>query len=122
MFLLLDLSGKEVYIEEVLRAIGWVRGEVFIECHGLEEARSNTVQDDVDLLIGSYLGIDIESINIVHVFLDSTCLLEITNPVRSPVQLVVVTIVLSNGISNIRPGGIPIPASLAPFHCFNFPA
>ena len=51
----------------------------------------------------SRLGIDIKSINIVQVFLDCTCLLEITYLVKSPVQLVVVAIVLPNGILDVSP-------------------
>ena len=52
---------------------------IFVLCHDLAEARGSTVQDDVDQLIVSHLVIDIKSIDIVQVFLDRSCLFEITN-------------------------------------------
>ena len=39
------------------------------------EARSDTIQDDIAQVVVGHLGIDIESIDIVQVFLDSTCFL-----------------------------------------------
>ena len=53
-------------------------------CYGLAEARGDTVQDNVDEVVICHLGIDIESIDIIQVFLDSTCLFEITALVKSP--------------------------------------
>ena len=41
-------------------------------CHGLAEARGDPVQDDIDEVMVGHLGIDIESINIIQVFLNST--------------------------------------------------
>ena len=58
---------------------------IFVVCHSLAEARGDTWQDDVDQLIVTHFGIDIESIDIVQVFLDSTCLFEITDLVKSPI-------------------------------------
>ena len=60
-------------------------------------------------MVVCYLDIDIESINIVQVFLDSTCLLEITDLIESPVSLILVAIVLADGVFNLIPGGIPVP-------------
>ena len=54
-------------------------------CRGQVEARGHTIQDYVDEMVICYLGIDIESIDIVQVFLYSTCLFEITDPVTSSV-------------------------------------
>ena len=71
--------------------------------HSLAETRGDTVQDDVDKVMVSHLGMDIESIDIVHVFLHSTCLLEITDFVKSSVWLVMVTIAFLNGILNLFP-------------------
>ena len=51
--------------------------------HGLAEARGNTVSDDVDQLVVRHLGIDIQSINILQEFMDSTCLFQITVLVKS---------------------------------------
>ena len=69
----------------------------------------------------SHLAIDIESINIVDVFLDSTCLLEIIELIESPVQLIVVAIVLSNGIlkffTGIKPILIRFPQFQSTFFC-----
>ena len=48
-------------------------------------------------MVVGHLRIDIESIDIVQVFLHRTCLLEITDLVKSPIQLVMVTIVFPNG-------------------------
>ena len=89
-------------------------------CHGLAEARCDTVQDDVNEVMVSHLRIDIESIDIIQVFLHSTCLLEITNLVESPVQLIVVTIVFSNGVLDFLLGNIPMSISFPPFQCFAF--
>ena len=44
-------------------------------CHGLVEARGDIVQDDIDEVMVSHLGMDIESIDIIHVFLNGTCCL-----------------------------------------------
>ena len=85
LFFLLELGSDEVHVEEFVFPLGWVRAEVFVECHSLAEARSDTVQDDVDEVMAGYLGINFDSIDIVQVFLDSTCLFEITYPVKSPV-------------------------------------
>ena len=60
-----------------------MRVEVIIEDHSLGEVRRNTVQDKVNEVVICYLGIDIESINIVQVFLNSTCLFKITNLIES---------------------------------------
>ena len=67
-------------------------------CHGLVVTRCNIVQDDVDQVMLSCLGTDIESIDIVQVFLDSTCLFDIPDHVKSSVWHVMHPIVLPNGI------------------------
>ena len=54
-------------------------------CHGLAQARRDTIPDDGDKVVICHLGIDIESIDIVQLFLHSTCLLKITDLVKSPV-------------------------------------
>ena len=43
LFLLLELSGDKVHVEEFFLPLGWVRTEVFVICHGLAEARGDTV-------------------------------------------------------------------------------
>ena len=48
LFLLLERTGDEVYVEEFHLPLGWVRMEFFVMCHSLAEARGDTVQDDVD--------------------------------------------------------------------------
>ena len=68
LLLLLELSGDEVRVEEFLLPLGWVRTEVFVMCHGLAEARSDTVEDDVDQVVVDHLSIDIKSIDIIQVF------------------------------------------------------
>ena len=85
LFLFLELEGAEVHVEEFLLPLREFSAEVFIVHHGLVEARSDIVQDDIDLMVVCYLGIEIESIDIVQVFLHYTCLFEITNLVKSPV-------------------------------------
>ena len=94
--------------------------EVFVESHGLAKARGDTIQNDIDQVLVSHLSIEIKSIDIVQVFLDSISLFEITDLVKSPVQLVVVIIVFPNGILNLFPGSIPVPISFPPFQCFAF--
>ena len=67
-------------------------------CYKLAEAGYDTVHDVVDQVRVSHLGMDIECINIVQGFLDSACMFEIPDVVKSPMQLAMVTIVLLNGI------------------------
>ena len=69
------------------------------------------------LLIPS-LHLKVSSINIVQVYLDSTCLFEIADLVKSPVWLLMVTIVFSHGILDLFLGSIPMSLSLPPFQCF----
>ena len=102
-------------MEEFLILLGWVRTKVLTVCHGLAEVRSDTVQDDIDEIMVRHLGIHSKPIDIIQVFLDSSCLPEITNLVQSPVWHVVVTIVLSNGIFNFYQGTIPEPVCFPPF-------
>ena len=76
--LLLELSGEEIHVAEFFLPIAGVRAEVFIVCHSLGQARADTVQNDIDQVVVCHLGIDIKSVNIVQVLLDSTCLFEIS--------------------------------------------
>ena len=87
---------------------------------GLVRARGNTVQHHIDQVVVSYLSIDIKSIDIVQVFLYSTCLFEITDFVKTPVQLVMLAIVFSYNILHLVLSSIPMPISFAPFQCFFF--
>ena len=43
LFLLLELGGDEVQVEELLFPLAWVGAEVFIVSHGLAEASRDTV-------------------------------------------------------------------------------
>lgn len=52
-----------------------VRMKVFVVYYSLAEAKGDNILDNVDVVVVCYFGTDIESINIVHVFLDSTCCL-----------------------------------------------
>ena len=67
-------------------------------CHGLAETRANTIQDDIDEVVICHLGLDIESLDVIQVFLDSTCLLEITDLIESPICLIKVVIVFPNSV------------------------
>ena len=89
-------------------------------CNGQAEARGDTVQDDGDEVIVSHLGIDIESIHIVHIFLHSTCLLEIADPVICRVSLVMVAIVFPNGILNLFSSIELMFVGFPPFQCISF--
>ena len=91
-------------------------------CYSLTELRGDTIQDDINEVMVSHLGIDIESIDDVHVFLDSPCVLEITDLIQSPVQLTVVGIVFPNGVLDFLTGSVPVPVSFPPFQCFTFRA
>ena len=114
-FLFLELGGDKVHMDEFLLPLGWVTTEVFVMCHGLAEARGDTVQDDINKMMVSHLGIDIKSINIVQVFLDSTCLLEITDLNKSPVPLVIVATVLPNSVLDLLPSIEPMLVGFPPF-------
>ena len=107
-------------MKEILLPLRLFRAEFFVTCHGLAEARGNTVQNDVDEVMVSYLGVDIASIDIVQLFLHSTCLFEITDLVKSPVRLVMVTIVFPNGILKLFPSIEPMLVGLPPFQCLSF--
>ena len=89
-------------------------------CHDLAEARGDTVQDVVDETIVSHLSVDIESIDIVQLFLDSTCLFEITYLVKRPALFIVVTIVLPNGVLELFPNIESILVRLPPFQSISF--
>ena len=67
-----------------------------------------------------HLGIDIESIDIVQVFLDITWLLEITYLVKSPVHLIVVAIALANVVLNLLPRVEPYLVRLPPLQRISF--
>ena len=43
LFLLLELRSDYLHMEEVLLRFGWVRLEVLVVCHGVAEARRDTV-------------------------------------------------------------------------------
>ena len=74
---------------------------VLIVCYSLAEARGDTLQEDVDWVVVSHLGTDIESSNILQVLLDSTGLLDIPNLIKSPVQHIVVAIVHPDGLPDL---------------------
>ena len=114
LFLLLELGVNKVHVKVLLLPLEWVTEEVVIICHGLVEANGDPVQDDVDELIVSHLSIDIESIDIIQVFLDSTCLLEITDLIKSPVWLAMVDIVFPYGIPNLFPDSILVTIYVSP--------
>ena len=99
-----------------------VRMEIFIVCDDLVEARSGTVQNNIIKFIVCHLGIDIESINIIQVFSNSTCLFEITDLVQSPMWLIVGMIVFLDGVLDGFPGIIPMSATLPAFVLCSFSA
>ena len=120
LFLFLELGGDKVYREEFFLPLEWVRTTVFVVCHGLVEARGDTIQDDVDTMMVSQVGIDIKSINIIRVFLYSTCLCMIPDLVKSPVQLIVVAIVIPNGVLNLLSSIKPMVGRFALFQHISF--
>ena len=89
-------------------------------CHSLARANGDTVQVDVDQLMFSYLGIDIKSIAIVQGFLDSTCLFEITDLVKSSGQLIMVTIVFPNSIFDLFSSIVSMLVGFPLFQCICF--
>ena len=120
LFRLLKLGGAENHVQEFLLPLGWVRTEVFVECHGLVEARGVTVSDDVDQVLVGHLSIDIKSIDIFLVFLYNTRLLGITYLVKRPLQLIVVAIVFSNGSREFAPSIESMLVRLPPFQRISF--
>ena len=88
-------------------------------CHGLAETRGHTVHNDFNKVVVSHLGTDIESIDIVLVFLDSTCLSVITYLIKSPVLLAVVALVFPDGVLNLFSGIIPLSVSAPLFQRFS---
>ena len=104
---------------EFLLPVGLVSAEVFVVCHNLLEMRGDSVQDNFNNIIVCHLGIDIESINIIHVFLDSTCLFEIMELVENLLWLVVVTIVFPNSMLHLFPSINSILVSLLLLLCIS---
>ena len=90
-------------------------------CHGLAQARSDTVQDDVDLVVVGHLDMHINSIDIAEVYLDRTHLLAITDLVNNPVQLVLATIIFPNSLLDHLPGSMAMSMifPLFQFFCFH---
>ena len=86
------------------------------------EARDNTMQDNINEMVGYHLGIDIESIDIVQILLDNTCLPEITDLLEGPVQQIVVAIVLPNSILHFFIHVISVSISLPSHQHFPFHA
>ena len=71
-------------------------------------------------MVVSHIGMDIKSINIVQVFLDSTCFYGITDHVESPIWLVVVPIVPRDTAFNNFSGIVPVPVSFPLSQPFTF--
>ena len=88
--------------------------------YGLAKARSDTVQDDIDEVIVSHVGIDIEPIDVIWVFLHSTCLFEITYLVKSPVRLIMVAMVFPNGGCDFSASIEPMLVRFPPFQLISF--
>ena len=88
-------------------------------CHGVVEARCDTVLDDVNEVMVRRLRIDIKSIDIVQVFLNPTSLLEIAELVTRPVWLAVVAIVLPNGLLDFFSSIEPVLVTFPPFQCIS---
>ena len=88
--------------------------------HGLADVRSDCISDGIDEVVVAYLSIAIESVNIVHVFLDTICLFDIPDLVQSPVCLIVVTIVLPCGIPDLFPSIKPMLIRCLPFQRISF--
>ena len=84
LFLCLELSADKVHVEEFLHLFGLVIEDVFVVGHCLVKARCDTIQDDDNKMVVHHLGIDIDSIDMIQVFLDSASLFEITYLVKSP--------------------------------------
>ena len=116
----LKLRSDEVHVADFFLPLGWIGAKVFIMCHSLTKVKADTIQDEIDQVMIHNFEVDIESIDIIQVFLDSTCILEITDLVVSPIWLIVVAIVLPNCILTFFPGNIPMPVSLPQLQFFTF--
>ena len=117
---LLELGTDKIHVEKRILSCRVVRANVLVLCYDLVEARCDTMQDDIDQVVVSHRGIDIKSIDIVQVFLDSTCLSEITNLVKSLIWLIVASIVFPDSLLNLFPSGIRTPICSPPFYCLFF--
>ena len=80
------------------------------------------MQDDTNQVMVSNIGINIETIDLIVVFLDSTGFFEITDLVKSPVCLIIVATVVSYGTHYPFSSSIPVPMMFPPFHGFSFRA
>ena len=68
-------------------------------------------QNDIPQLMFRHIGTDIESMNIFQVFLNCTCLPEITQRVKSSIWVVVVAMVFPDAVLDLFPGSIAVPIS-----------
>ena len=65
LFLVLYCECNDVHLTKFLVPLRWITEEVLAVCHGLTEARGDTIQDALDKMVVCYLCIDMESIDIV---------------------------------------------------------
>ena len=107
-------------MEKYVFPFEWVGTEGLVVCYGLTKMRSDAVQDDIDEVVVCLLGIDIESIDMVQVFLNSNCFFEIADFVKSLVWLAMVAIGFPNSILDLFLGSIPVLFSFPPFQRFLF--
>ena len=121
LFLCMVFSSIEIYIKDLLIVFGWVYLVVFIMYYRLLEPRSHPVQNDINNVVVCYFVMDIIYINIIEVFLDSACLLEITDLINSPVALVVVVVAYTNSVYDLFPYIDPMTAQFPPFQRICFP-
>ena len=89
-------------------------------CCGLAEMKDDTNQDHIDHVVVGHLSMNIVSLNIIQVFLDGTCLLEIPDLVKSPVWLIVVKIVFPHNVLDFLPSIEPMLVRLRPFQYISF--
>ena len=117
LLLFLELTGYEVHVEQFFLSLKQVIVEVFVVWHSLTETTGDILPDHVDKVMVCHHGMDIESINIIQVLFNCTCLLEMTNVVKSPLRLIMVAIVFSNGMLNLFPSIKPMLVKDLPFQC-----
>ena len=79
----MEINRDEVRVKDLVLCLKQIGSEIIIVDHGLVQERVDTLQDDVVEVVVYHLGIDIESIDIVHLFLVSTCLFKNINVVKS---------------------------------------
>ena len=73
----LELGGDANRANELLSQFHRLFAEVFIVCHTVAKGVCEVIDDDIDPYLAPYFGIDVQSINLIEILLNSSRLPEL---------------------------------------------